>query len=97
MSAFADVAAVVQSEPLADDLTRQVQGCRVVVQHEFGVGAQEDRVQLEREPVGVFPGGKLVLVQRGGREAPEQRGEPGLDGGDPVPGRTGTGSASPAP
>jgi hypothetical protein len=41
-------------------------------------------VQIEGKPVGVFVGGKLVLFQRSGRERPQQSGEPGLDGGDPV-------------
>ena len=66
-SYFAGVFAVVQSKP------GQVQGCRVVVQDEFGVGGQEERMELEGEPVGVLVAWKLVLLQRGGCEAPEQR------------------------
>jgi len=53
---------VAESEPLVHDLAGQVQGRRVVVQDEFGVGGQEDSVQLEGEPVGGFAGGQLVLV-----------------------------------
>ena len=45
-----------------DDLAGQVQDGRVIVQDEFRVGGQEDRVQLEGEPVGVLAGGKLVLL-----------------------------------
>ena len=70
---------------MADDLAAHVQGCRVVVQDEFGVGAQQDRVQLEGEPAGVLAGGKLVLLVRGGREGREQRRETGGDGGNPGP------------
>jgi hypothetical protein len=60
-SAFAGVSAIAESEPLADDLARQVQDCRVVEQDEFGVGGQENRVQFEGQPVGVLAGGQLVL------------------------------------
>ena len=67
-SAFAGVCAVVEAEPLADDLAGQVQDCRVVVQDESGVGGQQDRVQLEGEPAGVLAGGKLVLFECGGGE-----------------------------
>jgi len=41
-------------------------------------------MQLEGEPVGVLVGGKVVLLQRGGRERTEQDGETGLYGGDAV-------------
>jgi hypothetical protein len=51
------ISAVVQSQPLADDLAGQVEDCWVVVQDEFGVGGQEHRVQLEGEPVGVLASG----------------------------------------
>jgi hypothetical protein len=49
-------------------------------------------VQLEGEPVGVLAGGKFVLFKRGGREGAEQRGETGLDGGDPFLDRPGVGA-----
>ena len=49
-------------------------------------------MQLEGEPVGVLAGGKLVLLERGGREVPEQRREPGVDGGDPFLDRPGAGA-----
>ena len=57
-----------QPQPLTDDAARQGHHCRVVVEDELGVGAQQDRVQLEREPVGVLVGGELVLVDGGDRE-----------------------------
>ena len=65
-----------------DDLQGQVQDCGVVVQDEVGVGGQHDPVQLEGEPVRVLAGGKLVLLECGGRESADQRREPGLEGGD---------------
>jgi hypothetical protein len=71
--AFAGVSAVVESEPLVDDLAGQVQDRGVVVQDEAGVGGQHDPVQLEGEPVRVLAGGKLVLLERSGRESPDQR------------------------
>ena len=49
-------------------------------------------MQLEGEPVGVLAGGKLVLLERGGREGPQPRGETGLDGGDPFLDRPGAGA-----
>ena len=68
--AAASASGVAEAEPLADDLAGEVQDCRVVEQDEFGVGGQENRVQLECEPVRVLLGGKLVLFQRGGGEGP---------------------------
>jgi len=62
------------------NLAGQVQNCGVVLQDEFGIGGQQDRVQLEGEPVGVLAGGKLVLLKRGGRKVPEQRRETGASG-----------------
>jgi hypothetical protein len=49
-------------------------------------------VQLEGEPAGFLVGGKLVLLERGGREGGEQRRETGVDGGDPVLDRPGAGA-----
>ncbi len=47
---------VVQTQPLAYDTAGQVDDRRVVEQHELGVGAQQDGVQLEGEPVRVLRG-----------------------------------------
>ena len=92
MSGLAGASTPVESEPLVDDLAGQVEDCRVVVEDEFGVGGQEDRVELEGEPVGVFPGGKLVLLERGGGEGAEHGRETSLDGGDPFLDRPGMGA-----
>ncbi len=83
------VSAVVNSQPLVDDLPGQVQDGGVVVQDEVGVGGQHDPVQLEGQPAGVLAGGKLVLLDRGDCELPDQRREPGLPGGDPFLDRPG--------
>src|SRR5664279_5923424 len=88
-SPFAGVCAVAESQPLVDDLPGHVQDSGVVVQDEAGVGGEHDPVQLEDEPVRVLAVGKLVLLERSGRESPDQRGEPGLQGRDPFLDRPG--------
>src|SRR6266571_4748472 len=69
-------------QPPVDDLPGQVQDSGIVVQHEVGVGDQDDSVQLEGELVRVLVRGKLVLLKRGHDEAPDQRHELRLERGD---------------
>ena len=70
---------------LAHDLPGQIQDLRVIVQDEVGVGGQHDPVQLEGEPVRVLAGRKLVLLERGDGETPDQATNSDCERGDPPP------------
>ena len=72
--------------------SRHVERGRVFAQDEVGVGREDDAVQFERERVGVFVGGELVLFERGDDELADHCREPALERGDPFLDRPGAGA-----